>query len=274
MKQILVFFFICLSTLGLAQNSLEIKEKRDFSIGDNITIHSEILEEERSVNIYLPTGYSKNVEKKYPVIYVLDGSLEEDIIHIAGLVQFCSFSWIHIIPESIVVGIANVDRKRDFTFPTTNEQDKVDFPTAGGSEKFIKFIERELQPTINQNYRVTESSTLIGQSLGGLLASEVLLKKSALFDNYIIISPSLWWDDESLLEIPIHDLSSVQGIYVGVGKEGAIMERDAQELYNKLLTIDKSPNIHFSFFEKQTHGDALHLAVYDAFEKIFNNKEE
>jgi uncharacterized protein len=72
-------------------------------------------------------------------------------------------------------------------------------PNAGGSEKFIRFIAEELQPYIKSTYKVSRS-LLIGQSLGGLLASEIVLKKPELFDDYIIISPSLWWDDESLLK--------------------------------------------------------------------------
>lgn len=105
-----------------------------------------------------------------------------------------------MIPESIVVCISNVDRRRDFTFPTRNELDKKDFPTTGQSQNFIGFIESELQPYIDEKYRTASTKTLIGQSLGGLLATEVLFKKPDLFDNYIIASPSLWWDDESLLQ--------------------------------------------------------------------------
>ncbi|TVZ53216.1 alpha/beta hydrolase [Dokdonia sp. Hel_I_53] len=273
MKKIVLLLLLCISTKGFAQNTLEINGKRDFSIGEIVTVHSEILQEERALNIYLPKGYNDSGDKKYPVIYLLDGSLEEDIIHIAGLVQFCSFSWINIIPESIVVGISNIDRKRDFTFPTKNKQDKADFPTAGGSDKFIKFIERELQPTIIENYRVSETSTIIGQSLGGLLTTEVLLTRPSLFTNYIIISPSLWWDDESLLTRPIQELKLPGSVYVGVGKEGEIMERTAKGLFEKILKYSSTEKIHFNSFEKQTHGDALHLAVYDAFEKIFNKNQ-
>ena len=179
---------------------IEIKEKSPLIIGETIAFSSKILEESRKLNIYLPHGYTKESTKKYPIIYLLDGSIDEDFIHISGLVQFGSFSWINIIPESIVVGISNIDRKRDFTFPTTNKKDKKDFPTAGGSEKFINFIEKELQPFIEKNYKTDATKTLIGQSLGGLVATEILFKKPALFDNYIITSPSLWWDDESLLK--------------------------------------------------------------------------
>ncbi len=175
-----------------------------------------------------------------------------------------------MIPESIVVGIGNVDRKRDFTSPSQNELDQQEFPTSGKSENFIKFLHSELQPLIDSNFRTSDDKTIIGQSFGGLLATEILIKKPELFDNYIIVSPSLWWDDESLLQYKPARYTSKKSIYIAVGKEGEVMERTAQELYNKLNFQKKEQTrLYFEFFEEQNHGDALHLAVYNAFEKLF-----
>ena len=205
----------------------------------------------------------------------MDGSKDEDFIHISGLVQFCSFSWINIIPESIVVGISNVDRKRDFTYPSNMEIDRKEFPTSGESEKFIKFIADELQGIVKSKYRTNNEKTIIGQSLGGLLATEILFKRPDLFDNYIIISPSLWWDDENMLKYALDKLYKDKSVYIGGGKEGPIMERLAQSLFYK-LTLEKKDEIelYFKYFAEQSHGDALHLAVYDAFQKLFKKSEE
>lgn len=261
---------ILMSNQIFAQNKTEIVEKNELNIGERVEIKSKILNENRILNIYLPYGYSKDSIKKYPVIYLLDGSINEDFIHISGLVQFGSFSWINMIPETIVVGISNVDRKRDFTFPTTVERDKKDFPTTGKSENFINFIEKELQPFIDSNYKTNAIKTIIGQSLGGLLATEILFNNPQLFDNYIIISPSLWWNNESLLAFKPKKYQSKKSIYIAVGKEGKVMERTAKELYDKLNKEKKNnTELFYQFFEKQNHGDALHLAVYNAFEKIF-----
>ena len=269
----LLILFTLLSNIANGQNTIKISET-PFSIGESIKIRSEILDENRVLNIYLPNGYEQDSIKKYPVIYLLDGSVDEDFIHIAGLVQFGSFSWINMLPESIVVGISNIDRKRDFTFPTNNKRDKKDFPTTGSSKKFINFLEKELIPFVNTNYKTNTIKTLIGQSLGGLLATEILFKNPNLFDNYIIISPSLWWDDESLLKYTLLENQKNKSIYIGVGKEGEIMERTAQELYKKLKPFYKNnTNLFFKFFEEQSHGDALHLAAYDAFDKIFKKRE-
>ncbi|NVK85141.1 MAG: alpha/beta hydrolase [Cytophagia bacterium] len=266
-----LWFLLLLCSLAVnAQTNTKLLQKNEFSIGETLTISSDILAESRSINIYLPDSYKTNSENTYPVIYLLDGSRDEDFIHIAGLVQFGSFSWINMLPESIVVGIANVDRQRDFTFPTQNAQDKKDIPTSGQSEKFIKFLEQELQPFISSNYRTSEVQTLIGQSLGGLLATEILFKHPDMFDNYIIVSPSLWWNDESLLNLKPKEDTSEKSIYIAVGKEGEVMERTTRELYELLKAQNKDGSrLYFDFLEDKDHRDALHLAVYHAFEKIF-----
>lgn len=263
------FFFLIFGPLW-AQTEMKLNTSNPITIGETREIKSDILKENRILNIYLPASYSTESTKKYPVIYLLDGSIDEDFIHIAGLVQFGSFSWINMIPESIIVGIANTDRKKDFTYPSTNKQDKTELPTSGKSAAFISFIEKELQPYIDSNFNTSSSKTIIGQSLGGLLATEILLKKPNLFDHYIIVSPSIWWDNESLLAAPLADYTSKKSIYIAVGKEGANMERTAKALYDKINGQKKTnTTVFFSFFEKQNHGDALHLAVYDAFEKLF-----
>lgn len=269
-KPISFFITLILSFHSYAQNKVVVEEKHPLIIGEGISIGSEILGENRLLNIHLPNGYSEDSGRTYPVIYLLDGSFDDDFLHIVGLVQFGSFSWINMLPESIVVGISNVDRKRDFTYPSKNKRDKEELPTSGESEKFISFIENELQPFINLNYKTDSFKTIIGQSLGGLLATEILFKKPGLFDNYIIVSPSLWWDDESLLKSKALEYKSKKSIYIAVGKEGEVMERASKELYNK-LNLEKLENtkLYFDFFEEQTHGNVLHVAVYAAFKKIF-----
>ncbi|MEP1553002.1 MAG: alpha/beta hydrolase-fold protein [Paraglaciecola sp.] len=269
-KTTVIFIVLLVCHQVLADDANKEVEVTALSIGERVVLQSEVLNENRVINVYLPQGYSKALAKDYPVIYLLDGSIEEDFIHIAGLVQFGSFSWVEMLPESIVVGISNVDRRRDFTFPTGNERDKKDFPTTGHSQSFIRFIETELQPYIDAKYRTTSTKTLIGQSLGGLLATEILFKKPDLFDNYIITSPSLWWDDESLLKYTPALYTSKKYVFIAVGKEGEEIERTARELYDKLKVLEnENTHLYFEYLKKQDHGDALHLAVYSAFEKIF-----
>lgn len=265
MKLRLVLIACCmLSQMGLMFSQASYQSP--FVLGETVSFESDILNETRSLNVYLPAGYSPDSAQVYPVIYLLDGSADEDFIHIAGLIQFLSFSWIDQIPPTILVGISNVDRRRDFTFPTTIEEDKKEYPTTGFSTEFISFIEKELIPFVDKRYKTSSERTLIGQSLGGLLATEILVKKTKLFNQYLIISPSLWWDNESLLGYVTElDLSNTN-VFIAVGKEGPFMVKPAKALYKKLKAM-KTENaaVLFNYYPEKSHGDVLHQAVYDGF---------
>ena len=267
---ILLLFSICL--FGHMANGQHAASKKPatpkpFVLGLIDQIPSRELGETRALNIYLPDGYSPDSPDRYPVIYLLDGSADEDFIHVAGIVQFRTM--IAAMPKSIIVGIANVDRKRDFTFPTTIDSDKRAYPTTGGSAAFTRFVEKELQPFIRKNYRTSTSSTLIGQSLGGLFATEVLLKKPELFDNYIIVSPSLWWDGESLLKAApalwARQSDPDLQVYISVGTEGARMEDDAKQL-SAILGASGKKHLRMNFvpLREENHLTILHNSVYRA----------
>jgi predicted alpha/beta superfamily hydrolase len=284
MKSIIVIVILTFSaTLTFAQkvNAKQTEDARPFVLGVIEEIRSKELAEKRVLNIYLPEGYDKNDSTKYPVIYLLDGSANEDFIHIVGLVQFNNFEWVNQVPRSIVVGIASVDRKRDFTFATTVQEQKKKFPTAGHSDKFISFIEKELQPFIGSKYKTNNDKTIIGQSLGGLFATEVLLKKPTLFNRYIIISPSLWWDNGSLLDqnsiVLTEELDQQTAIYIGVGKEGLtpteiprVMEVDANLLADKIKgTKSKKVKVFFDYLPQYDHATIMHQAVSNSFRLLY-----
>jgi len=274
---ILLVSFILFINVSKSQDKSTVTQisTRPFELGITDEIQSSQLSEKRILNIYLPEGYDQDVKTTYPVIYLLDGSANEDFVHITGLVQFSAM--IQAMPKSIVIGIANMDRKRDFTFPTTISEDIKDFPTAGKSERFMAFIEKDLQPYIQQKYRTNTSKTIIGQSLGGLFATEVLLKKPSLFNNYIIISPSLWWDNQSLLARAPELLKALTDkdikVYVSVGTEGKVMEDDASNLAAVLKkSTDKNLHVTFNPMPAENHLTILHNSVYKAF-GILNAKK-
>lgn len=284
MKNLSIVLLLIFSTsLILAQknNALELEVVKPFVLGEIVDIQSKTLDEKRSLNIYLPEGYNKSDTIKYPVIYLLDGSADEDFIHIVGLVQFNSFEWINQIPKSIVVGISSVDRRRDFTFPTTIQEDKRRFPTTGGSNKFISFIQNELQPFIDAKFKTTKDRTIIGQSLGGLLATEILLKRPMLFNKYIIVSPSLRWNNGSLLNqnsgIFSDSFNQSTEIYIGVGKEGLaptkmphVMEVEANVLADKLSqTKSKNVKVYFDYLPQENHATIMHQAVSNSFRLLY-----
>ena len=258
---ILVVAFSSFFFSGNAQDSLV--------LGKIDRIQSKILNEERIINIYFPMCYNPDSVKNYPVVYLLDGSAREDFIHISGIFQYDEFY--KIASPCIVVGIENVDRKRDFTFPTNVAADKEKFPTTGGSEKFIAFLESELMPFMQEYYNVSSHRTLIGQSLGGLFACEILAKKPALFENYLIISPSLWWDNQSLLTYIKNgaiSFESIQKIYLSVGKEHPLMIKESKQLAG-ILERKLGKNFKFDFLKDFNHDDILHQAAYNGIGWLF-----
>ncbi|WP_341901093.1 alpha/beta hydrolase-fold protein [Fluviicola taffensis] len=284
-KSAILLIFAFSTVITLAQKD-QVKETttKPFVLGVIEEIQSKELAEKRIVNIYLPEGYNPTDSIKYPVIYLLDGSADEDFIHIVGLVQFFSFEWINQLPKSIVVGIANVDRRRDFTFPS-DVKATIPTPTAGHSDKFISFIEKELQPFIEKKYHTNTNKTIIGQSLGGLLATEILMKKPELFNKYIIISPSLWWDNGSLLDLNAtvlaESFTQQTAIYIAVGKEGLtptkiprVMEVDANLLADKLKqTKSKQVKVFFDYLPLENHATMMHQAVMNSFEFLYPSEQ-
>lgn len=137
----------------------------------------------------------------------------------------------------------------------------------------MAFLEKELQPYIQKKYSTHPQKMLIGQSLGGLLATEILFRKPTLFTQYVIVSPSLWWDNESLLtHMPDFLQPGFQqklGVFVAVGNEEKQMKTDTR----RLITILKKsrPAIvktNFHYFADENHATILHLAVYKAFEQF------
>jgi len=271
-KKILIFCSILFAfqSMLLAQNG----NIKPLTIGEIRTFKSKILNEDRTLNVYLPQGFDKT--KSYPIIYLLDGSMNEDFIHVTGLVQF--FNQMYSMPETIVVGIANIDRKRDFTFHTDLKDLQKDYPTTGHSDKFINFLEKELKPYIESQFKTTDKY-LFGQSLGGLLATEILLKKPEMFNNYFIISPSLWWDDESLLKQANQLLSKIPDakkfIYVSVGKgEHPVMVKDAEDFYDVLKKSNKKNwTVEYKMMETDNHATILHRSLYEGLVKLFPYQE-
>lgn len=281
----IIFPVIFFSNSVFSQQQHATETSKPFVLGSIVELQSKVLGEKRVLNVYLPEGYDQGDTIKYPVVYLLDGSADEDFIHTVGLFQFNTFSWIDRVPKSIVVGIATVDRRRDFTFPSTIESEKKNYPTTGHSDKFISFLENELKPFINSRYKTNLSAMLIGQSLGGLLATEVLLKKPELFNKYLIISPSIWWDNGSLLNQPIQKIEQLNqrtDVYVAVGKEGLtpseqprVMEVDANLLVEKLKgSKNNNVEIIFDYLPDEDHATISHQAIFNGLRMLYPAKSK
>ncbi|MEO7080438.1 MAG: alpha/beta hydrolase-fold protein [Flavobacteriales bacterium] len=265
--------FILLLSSALSAQVTSTPHTTPFILGDVLTFHSAILEQERVLNVYLPDGYADST-LSYPVIYILDGSANEDFPHIAGLAQFMNMY--DLLPKSIVVGIANNGRSRyhDFTGPTEGDSDRVWNPTSGGLTAFMSFLEIEVQPMVKQHYRTSGHRTLIGQSLGGLMAAEVLFAKPELFDDYMLIGPSLWWNNGKLAAdaeawVKAHpDLH--KRIFIASASNEGMMQKQVGQVVKAFQKYGKpSFQIWYEYFPNETHATLLHRAVYKGFECFY-----
>ena len=163
-------------------------------IPQKLTIHSNILNEDRIIWVRTPKVYDQGKDV-YPVLYLADGPAH--INEIGSTIDFLVQNG--RMPQLLVVGIANTDRTRDLT-PTRWDQKLPDGtvnanPTSGGGDHFIDFIQTELIPEIEKRYRTAHYRIFAGHSLGGLTAIHILITRPELFDAYIAVSPSLQWDD-------------------------------------------------------------------------------
>ncbi len=160
-----------------------------------LTIKSKVLGEDRVILVRTPPGYATN-NLKYAVLYMTDG--DSHIAHTSSTIDFLVRNG--RMSDLIVVGIPNTDRTRDLTPDKGTGLNAGQFPTAGGADKFLKFIETELIPEIEKSYRVQPYRILAGHSFGGLFAVHALVTRPELFNSYIAVSPSLQWSDDAELK--------------------------------------------------------------------------
>jgi len=157
---------------------------------------SKILGETRRINLFLPRGYDEASPRSYLVLYMLDGGVAEDFPHVAADVDAAERAG--AMRPVIVVGIENTERRRDLTGPTTVASDRKIAPHIGGSVAFRAFLRDELLPEIGLRVRASEQRAIVGESLAGLFVLETFFEEPDLFDTYVALSPSLWWNDGAL----------------------------------------------------------------------------
>jgi predicted alpha/beta superfamily hydrolase len=163
---------------------------------ETFTLQSAALGEARRINVWTPPGYADGATR-FPVLYMPDGGVEEDFPHVVATVD--SAIRAGEMRPVIVVGIENTERRRDMTGPTRVHGDSAIAPRVGGSAAFRRFIAGELMPEVRRRYRVTSETAIVGESLAGLFIVETFLLQPDLFDTWIALSPSLWWNGEELV---------------------------------------------------------------------------
>jgi predicted alpha/beta superfamily hydrolase len=235
-------------------------------IGETVNLHSGILNEDRTLYIYTPSGYNFS-DSRYPVLYMLDGA--DHFVHISGIIHYLSA--VGRIPQMIMVAIPNTQRTRDLS-PTAEEG----FPSSGGGEKFLNFLEQELIPYIDQNYKTHPYRVLAGHSLGGIFTIYTLLDRPDLFGGYIASSPALGWDNGVLIDRAKSFFQKQarldKYLYVTLGNEGEMIYALFKEFTDTIKrTKPKDFKWEFSYMENETHGSVSHKSIYDGLEKLYAN---
>jgi uncharacterized protein len=240
-------------------------------IGETFTITSAVLGETRRINVYRPSGYALSDTMRLPVLYMPDGGMAEDFLHVAGLVQVGVGNG--TMRPFILVGIENTERRRDMTGPTTVADDRRIAPRVGGSAAFRAFIRTELMPSVQRRYRTTDETAIVGESLAGLFVVETFFVEPELFDTYVAIDPSLWWNGEALVAAAGERLRARPGatgtLYLASSDEPVI-----SGLTHRLaasLQQHAGPRLawHHEAMPTEQHGTIYHPAALRAFRRVF-----
>ncbi len=260
----LVFSVFCAT--AIAQNTTS-----PLVIGDTFTIDSKILGEKRLINIYLPPGYKESPSLRVPVLYMPDGGIAEDFLHVAGLVQVSVGN--ETMRPFLLVGIENTERRRDMTGPTENENDKKIARRVGGSTAFRKFIRSELMPQIKTRYRTTDETAIVGESLAGLFVVETFLLEPDLFDTYVAFDPSLWWNNQKLVGEAAERLRArpklAKTLYFAQSSEEAV--EGVTQKFADVLGKNAPIGViwHFEKMPEEKHSTIYHPAALKTFRIIF-----
>lgn len=236
-----------------------------------LTIKSEALGEDRRIYVQLPVGYERS-DQVYPVLLVLDGEWLFELArsHVPFYSEFAAMGV--EIPKMIVVGIENLDRDRDYV-PTPDPSDEVQFPTAGEAGRFLEFLRDELCPFVETNYRAAANRTVVGWSFGGLCALYAAVAMPDLFQAYLCIGPSVWWDDDLVVkrfERAAFDRPTRMVITLGSDEEGGPVYVSTKRL---LAHLEASPIeglsvTHFEF-DGVGHGGGVPLAFSRGLRALF-----
>ncbi|HJP62017.1 MAG TPA: alpha/beta hydrolase-fold protein [Mucilaginibacter sp.] len=268
------------------------QKANDISIGKTDSLSSKILGENRKIWVYVPDG-GIGSKKKYPVLYLLDG--EAHFSSVVGMIQqLSSVNGNTVCPEMIVVGIPNTDRTRDLT-PTKSmlgpdgDVEK-DFTNSGGGEKFISFIEKELMPHINSTYPAAPYKVFVGHSFGGLTVMNTLIHHPEMFDAYVAIDPSMWWDKKKLLmqakDVFKEKKFERKSLFMGIantmpgGMDTLQVRLDTTGRTNHIRSIISLKDIlkdnpanglqfSYKYYKDDDHGSVPLITEYDAFHYLF-----
>ncbi len=271
-RSLVVVALIALSPLVCDAQQPTISGTTPLVIGQTFTIASSVLREVRRINVYVPPRYG-DTSSALPVLYMPDGGIAEDFLHVAGLVQVSVGNG--TMRPFILVGIENTERRRDMTGPTANPEDRKIAPHTGGSTAFRKFIRTELMPEMRLRHRTTSETAIVGESLAGLFVVETLLLEPDLFDTYIAFDPSLWWNNEQLLKgaarMPGANPSTPKRLYVANSSDAPRVQLLDAALQAAALQPGHGRALEWQYvpMPQESHATIYHPAALAAFRALF-----
>lgn len=261
-----VLFVLLLSTA----DSLWAKDgRKDVVIGEERTIFSRILNEDRTLIIGKPDNYDRT-HARYAVLFLLDG--DHNFHYTSGLVQYLARH--RTIPDLLIIAIPNTNRPRDLTPPSQEPRDTERLSSHGGAANFQAFLADELIPWVDANYRTRPYRILIGHSFGGLFAIHTLITRPERFNAYIAISPSLQWDGQRLVGRAEAFFDKTRQLDVSFFMTAADEGRELLGGARKLAGVldAKAPRgfeWHFEHFPLETHGTVPLRSTHQGLEFIF-----
>ncbi len=249
----------------------------DIIIAKRIRINSKILGEERTIFVSKPSGYTDSTAF-FPVMYVLDG--DPDVITFySGMVN--NLSGYDLCPEMIIVAIENTVRIRDMapSKPKYNEQGieikYYDNEKVGEADKFLNFIETELFPIIEKNYRTIPYRIFSGHSAAAMCVTHAFLTHTNMFNAYIAMSPSLYWDSNLLNRVADEKIGGLnlkyRQYYFSIGGDETPSDIGDAHTFAKTLKV-KSPAAlrwKFDYIANEDHGSQVTIALYNALRFIY-----
>jgi predicted alpha/beta superfamily hydrolase len=244
-----------------------------------LTLRSRVLDEEVTVRVRLPRDYDAEASR-YPVLYVLDAEWHFNIVAAdVEMLSECSYINPHPTPQMIVVGVASNDRNRDYTPTFCPAFKNMRFPSSGGAADFRRFLATELVPLIDDTYSTHPYRILGGWSLGGLFAVRSMLVGTDVFNAYIAVSPSLWWDD-GLVVKQLSDRTAIEGpsrptkliVTLGSQEKNSMVEKSTSQFLS-LLSEDAVENVATRFVpvEGLGHNYSPKMAYLLGLAEIFDD---
>ncbi|MBL4788327.1 MAG: hypothetical protein JKY60_04530 [Kordiimonadaceae bacterium] len=275
--QIKIALKLLLVTLFLCLNSLSAHAQNNTSIYQDISFKSKILSGDRKIWIYTPEIVENSLDNPqsiFPVLYVLDG--EDNFLNTVGISK--ALARANLMPYTIVVGVTGDNREYDYS-PTDI---KVNYMKTGGGDNFLSFFSKELIPYINNNYPSSNHNTLIGHSIGAMLSIYSLAERPLeKFSNHLAISPSLWWDNETLAnkwkdKLKNSNFSQNKLAFITMANEGTL-GADGKIMHNQYLKfksdVGSSTNFEISYLDlfKEDHLSTVTPAVHHGLKFLFKS---